>query len=244
MLRRANVVYASSEAEVMWLKTFIGKSNKRNSSRLVVIPLGIIVPTLEGQWTQKTQGDQKRILCLGRLHPLKGLELLLEAWMGLKQSGEFLCWNLTIAGPDVQLTKRRLQTMIETLRIDGVELKDGTFGSDKWQLVCTSDLFVLPSRSENFGIVVGEALACGVPVVMTDVGPWKTEMEKCFGRGVSNAPIQFVETSAPGIADGLSKMMTLDDETRAEMGRNGQAWIRKEFQWKRVAERMIEVYAN
>jgi glycosyltransferase involved in cell wall biosynthesis len=151
---------------------------------------------------------------------------------------------LIIAGPDEQMTKRRLHAMIEKSGIEGVELREGLFGDDKWQLICDSDLFVLPSRTENFGIVVGEALVCNVPVVMTDVGPWKAEMENYFGAGASNLPIQFVETSASGIADGLSKVMALDDETRAEMGRNGQAWIRKAFQWKRVAECMVEAYAK
>jgi len=242
MLRRANVIHSASHVEETWVKTFIGESGKRKKQRWVIIPLGINMPRLDGLRIQKTSRTGKCVLYLGRLHPLKGLDLLLEAWAKLNESRNFAHWKLIIAGPDEQNTKQRLQTMIEKSGIEGVELNDGVFDDAKWQLICDSDLFVLPSRTENFGIVVGEALVCSVPVVMTDVGPWKTEMATYFGAETSNVPIQFIETSVSGIVEGLSKMMALEDETRTAMGRNGQAWIHKEFQWERVVERMIEAY--
>ncbi len=128
--------------------------------------------------TKKT----KIVLSLGRLHPLKGLDLLISAFAEIKRTSS---WQLIIAGPDEQGTKEKLKIQSEKLKIRIAEASDLSDASDadiifmgsvqgeaKWDLIKRADIFVLPSRSENFGIVVGEALSCGVPVVTTAVGPW------------------------------------------------------------------------
>jgi len=239
--KSATVIHATSVAEHDCVIAYLGETCK---SKIRVIPNGLQISGEERKQRGGSSTREKTVLSLGRMHPLKGLDILMEAWHMLATYGHMNAWKLVIAGPDVQGEKNKLCKLGERFALKNYEMREGVYGEQKWELLKNADVFVLPSRSENFSNVVGEALGCGVPVVMTDVGPWKTEIEKYFGRGVSNVPIQFVATSAPGIADGLSKMMALDDETRAEIGRNGQAWIHKEFQWERVAERMIEVYAN
>jgi len=193
--------------------------------------------------------SQKRVvLSLGRLHPLKGLDLLIAAWAEVKRSAlvrycdsalveregevtvgsgsrqleedggkstnalmnyrtnELLSWQLVIAGPDEQGTLDKLKGLSEKLKMKWCECADGETrdtqadiifvgpvqGEAKWDLIKRADIFVLPSRSENFGIVVGEALSCGVPVVTTAVGPWgegemrefgNSGMRECGGEG-------------------------------------------------------------
>ncbi|MEI7948332.1 MAG: glycosyltransferase, partial [bacterium] len=141
----------------------------------------------------------KIVLSLGRLHPLKGLDLLISAWAEVKKCANAAMrecanessWKLVIAGPDEQGTKEKLQAESEKLKLKwcecaGMAVCDGDAdvvflgavrGEAKWSLMQNANIFVLPSRSENFGMVVGEALSCNVPVVTTAVGPWG-ELEK------------------------------------------------------------------
>ena len=240
--RYAAVIHATSHAESNWVTQYLGE---RYKSKIRIVPNGLSVPDDEcrGQQPPSFAGERV-VLSLGRLHPLKGLDLLMEAWHILSVSKQTDGWRLVIAGPDEQGVKNKLIELREKFTLKNCEFCDGVYDGRKWDLLRNAELFVFPSRSENFGIVAGEALACGTPVVMTDVGPWKAEMEGYFGAGMPNVPIQFVETGVSGIAEGLSRVMALGDGVRAEMGRNGQSWVRSEFQWERVAIRMIEAYEN
>lgn len=267
LAKRSNVIHILTRQEKRDAEVFLHIRKQENTPKFTVVPCGIDFP-------QKRLAEESRtsklVVSLGRLHPLKGLDLLLCAWekritnnRDASLDGKIAqSWKLVIVGPDQHGTRNELSRLAQTLGLKveeklpsaigcaGWETCDADVifigvvqGDEKWSLLTSADVFVLPSRTENFGIVVGEALACGVPVVMTDVGPWKTEMERYFDAGES-VPIQFEETSVSGIAEGLSKIMALDDKARTEMGRNGCAWVRREFQWKRVAERMIEAYAD
>jgi len=197
-------------------------------ARIVVIPNGVELPGSsllrecisslveeEGENAERRtpnaerrSGKRKTVLYLGRLHPLKGVDLLVEAWhsalvaddqkmedggQGTKGSGcetmdgtkptnelmnsrtnELL---LVIAGPDEQGTLRALKEQVARLGLEeSVKFVGSVYGEEKWRMLRSADLFVLPSRSENFGIVVAEALACGVPVITTKGAPWSELM--------------------------------------------------------------------
>ena len=232
-------IHVTSAEEYNWVTMYLGEKYK---SKIRVIPNGLQIP--KGDYKQQfpTLANKRMILSLGRLHPLKGLDLLLEAWSIVSACKQASDWKLVIVGPDEQGVKDELVGLCEKLSLKNCEFRDGIYNEQKWGLLSTADVFVFPSRSENFGNVVGEALACGVPVVMTDVGPWKAEMEKSFDAKTSDTPICFVETNASGIADGLSRVMALSDETRKEMGAAGKMWVSREFTWEKVASEMIAVY--
>ena len=226
----------------------------------------------------------KVVLSLGRLHPLKGLDLLISAWAevkkcanaGIRECANESSWQLVIAGPDEQGTQEQLKALSEKFKLKVVEPRDlsgvcdadilfmgSVYGDEKWALMQRADIFVLPSRSENFGMVVGEALSCGVPVVTTAVGPWgegSGEMRECVNaqmreweRGEVGAsdrsPVLMekrglivVETSVEGIVEGLQRMMALSDAERKEIGHKGCEWVRREFSWESVARKMVEAY--
>ena len=221
-LQRAHILHATSAMEADWVRGYLRGNGARN---IYVVPAGICAPPT----CQRVSHAKKRIVFLGRLHPLKGIDLLVEAWAKLTPSHSG--WELVIAGPDEQGTMEKLQHQTGTASI---VLTGPAHGDAKWELLSSADIFVLPSRSENFGIVVGEALACGVPVVATKGAPWEKVEETGCGF--------WVDVSLEGIANGLSRMMRLSDEQRLEMGAKGRAWVAREFAWERIANDMIKIY--
>jgi len=114
----------------------------------------------------------RTVLYLGRLHPIKGLDLLISAWKQLVL--DFNDWHLLIVGSDEQGVLAKLREQVKRLELeDRITFGGPAYGDEKIRIMSDADLFVLPTRGENFGIVVVEALACGVPVITTKGAPWQ-----------------------------------------------------------------------
>jgi glycosyltransferase involved in cell wall biosynthesis len=99
----------------------------------------------------------------------------------------------------------------------------------KWQAYESADLFVLPSYSENFGLVIGEALAAGLPVVTTTATPWTELKEKNCGW--------CIPPGEKSLKKALTTALQTTKEQRQQMGERGAKWVKEEFQWNAVAER-------
>ena len=228
LLRRADVVHATCEAERKWCCDFTG----RGDLPCVVIPNGTEMPP-EG--TGVRENEKRRVLFLGRIHPLKGLDLLLEAWQRVCRDDAG--WELVICGPDDRGLRSDLEKQAERLGIAGrVVFRDGVYGADKWRVIRSADCFVLPTRSENFGIAVAEALACGVPAICTEGAPWKElNTEKCGW---------WCPVSVDGIAGALEKMRELSDEERRALGENGKRLVTGKYTWRGVVRSWYGVMAG
>jgi len=107
-------------------------------------------------------------------------------------------------------------------------------GQAKWELMKAADLFVLPTYSENFGIAVAEALACGVPVITTHGAPWAGLIDHGCGW--------WVEVTVEALVGALQAAIDLTDDERLAMGRRGSEWVRAEFGWQGIAKRMMAGY--
>ena len=165
-----------------------------------VIPIGVELPVLKSsRWKER-----RVVLYLGRRHPLKGLDLLEAAWAEAGRPD----WCLKLMGPG---------------------LPDGeVVGEEKWRAVAEADCLVLPTRSENFGIVVAEALASGKPVICTKAAPWQELVAEHCGW--------WCDVSVRGIAEALREMMGLEDIARAAMGMSGRKLIERKYVWPRIAD--------
>jgi glycosyltransferase involved in cell wall biosynthesis len=97
-----------------------------------------------------------------------------------------------------------------------------------------ADLFVLPSHTENFGMVVGEALVNGIPVITTQGTPWRDLLMKRCGW--------WIPISAEGIAGALIEATKMSDSSLEEMGQRGRRWIASDFSWDRTATKMMRLY--
>lgn len=228
-LRQADVIHATSEAERDWIEQYVG-----GRPRIEVIPIGVDLPALRE--TANPAERTRTVLSLGRLHPLKGLDLLLEAWpIAMQALGPNARWELVIAGPDEQGTRAGLERQAQGLGLGNVQFAGPLYGAEKDRALANADLFVLPSRSENFGIVVAEALAAGVPAITTKGTPWQ-EIDGSCGW--------WVDVNAGAIAAALAAAMRLSDAERAAMGARGRALVEAKYQWPSVGQAMVELYRN
>lgn len=197
------------------------------------IPNGVDIPSWECVIEHRTDSVDDRFTCLflSRLHPKKGLPMLLEAWSKIMPNG----WRLVISGPDEDGHLSSVKAYVSKLKLDGVVHFAGALeGIDKEEALAKSDLFVLPTYSENFGIVVAEALAHGCPVITTHGAPWSIlEEERCGW---------WVPISVESLADALGTATRLSRAQRLEMGDRGRSVVESRFAWDGIAKRFVDAY--
>jgi glycosyltransferase involved in cell wall biosynthesis len=176
VLRDARAVLFTSEDE----RILARQSFRPYRCNEIVVRYGTAGPTgnsrdeLETFHTSYPQLRGKRLaIFLGRLHEKKGCDLLIEAFARVLSSDPD--WHLMICGPDQVGWQARLSGLAERLNISGRITWCGMVSGDlKWGALRASEIFVLPSHQENFGIVVAEALACGVPALISNkVNIWR-----------------------------------------------------------------------
>jgi len=171
-----------------------------------------------------------RLGYIGRLHPQKGIENLLEACRILKSQG--VACSLVIAGAGPARYTRSLHRKIDALGLaGGVRMTGEVHGSAKHSFFATLDLLAVPSHAASFGSAVGEALAFGVPVVASRNTPWERLEEQGCGLSVDNDPAS--------LARAIVRMREMPLE---EMGRRGREWMREEFSWDAAARAVCNAY--
>jgi glycosyltransferase involved in cell wall biosynthesis len=144
-------------------------------------------------------------------------------------------WELLIVGPDEGGHLAEVRAAVRAAGLEKQILFQGeAMGEAKTRLYCESDLFVLPSYSENFGLVIAEALSCGVPVITTHATPWEElETHRCGW---------WIETGVESLVKALREAMALSDVERSEMGRRGRQLIEDHYTWPAIARQMCAVY--
>lgn len=172
-------------------------------------------------------------LFLSRIHPKKGLLNLAEVWG--KLSREFPDWSVVIAGPDENGHQREVQDALEQHKCaDSVHFIGSVDGELKSSLYAASDLFVLPTFSENFGIVVAEALASGCPVITTTGTPWSELQDRDCGW--------YIDTGVEPLLESWGQAMGLTPGQRMEMGGRGRKLVEERYSWAGAARQMKAVY--
>lgn len=196
---------------------------------VAIVPNGVDVPlTCDRDRPFQT----RRVLSLGRIHPKKGLDVLIEAWARIE--AKYPDWRLDLIGPDEAGHAAELQALVKRLKLQNVSLSGPVYGADKWRVYAQADLFVLPTRSENFAVTVAEALASSVPVISSKGAPWSGLTTNGCGW--------WIDLGIPELAAALDRAMCLDDATRDDMGAKGRAWMIRDFSWERIAQDMAAAY--
>ena len=200
-----------------------------------VIPWGVKTRDLVDR---VPQSGRLRLLYLGRLEEKKGIENLIEACAILAASSK-LEWSLTVAGTGPSAYARSLATRIRQAGLEArgdvsaktIQLVGEVSGEDKDWLFAKSDVLVVPSYTENFSVVVGEALAREMPVITSTGTPW--ERVEPMGCGL------YVDNSPRSLADAIESISRLPIP---EMGKRGREWVAREFPWPLTALRLGQCY--
>lgn len=227
-LRRADCFHATSDAEYEDIRRLGFRQP------VAVIPNGIDVPADAGGGPASSR---RTLLFLGRIHPAKGLDLLLRSWAQLQES--FPDWDLLIVGGDTGYDSNSsyLSALRETaadLGLTRLRFAGELRGAGKWAAYQQAALFVLPTRSENFAIAVAEALAAGLPAVVTRGAPWRGLVERKAGW--------WVDISVEALVMALREAMLLEPRALAAMGQRGREWMRRDFAWDDIGRRMADTY--
>ena len=222
-LSLARVIHVTSDLEALEVR----ETGARQP--LAVIANGIDVPLAYSK--RQSPNGIRRALFLSRIHPKKGLLNLVEAWGCVRPPG----WRLVIAGPDDNGHQERVETAIRRAGVnETVEFVGSVSDEKKWDLYGGADLFVLPTFSENFGMVVAEALASAVPVITTKGAPWPALQSHRCGW--------WIDIGVEPLAEALREATSMSDDQRSEFGRRGREYVERELSWERAATDMRAVY--
>jgi glycosyltransferase involved in cell wall biosynthesis len=229
-LARAACLHATSEAEAEAL------ARRHLPVPILTLPNGVDAwtgdPRARGAFRRRlgVAAEAPLIVFLGRIHPTKRLDLLAGAFDRVRAARPGA--RLVIAGPDEDGHRRQIEPRFgraaETVHWTG-ELDE----AERWALLADADALVLCSESESFGMSVVEALAAGVPVVVTQTCPWQdVETARCGF---------WVPQSAEAIASALLRLMADPAAARA-MGERGRVLARTRYSWDSIARAMADRY--
>lgn len=197
-------------------------------TRIEVVNNGVDIPREPERRSRVTAGAL-RLLFIGRLHPKKGIENLLDAMNRLDHD-----ITLTICGTGDAEYQDALQKRAEELGLTGrVRFAGQVDGEAKSRAFREADVCVVPSFTENFAMVIAEALAHGVPVIASRGTPWRAVVRRGCGLWVENDP--------DSLAKAVKDMCGFDLE---QMGRRGRQWMQESFSWEAAAARMHDVYSK
>ncbi len=196
---------------------------------IALIPNGVDVPELTDM---ARQVESRRIaLFVGRIHPVKGLLGLVDAWSRVRPEG----WRMIIAGPDEGGHRAAVEERLRTVGLSAdFEFVGSVDGAEKAALYNRAELFLLPSFTENFGLAVAEALAAGVPVIATKGTPWAALVHNRCGW--------WVDLGVDALVAALKESTQTPAMSLRAMGERGRAYAEDAFGWAEIAKEMSAVY--
>ena len=196
-----------------------------------VIPNGIETDAYPCK--SSVEGVKKQVLFLSRIHVKKGIEILFDAWKRIHS--EFADWQLLVVGNGEAEYIQSLENRVECLGLkECINIIPPVFGNDKIRLYQESALFCLPSFSENFGMVIAEAMSCGTPVITTTNCPWiilnDTKTGWCIDLSVDN------------LEYALREALSMNPTEFYDMGQKASKLIFDNFDYRSVTRKTLRLY--
>jgi glycosyltransferase involved in cell wall biosynthesis len=235
IFQQADCVHATNESELERFKKLIPKTNCALISNGIDFTEFSNMPSRK-ESLKKLHYSEKReyILFLSRVDKIKGLDVLIKSFAKIKNKLQNV--DILIGGPiHDQAYFHYISKLITKHKIfDRVFFTGMLTGEKRINAYAAAKLFILPSYSENFGIVVAEALAAGIPVITTTGTPW-SELEE-YNCG------WWIDLSVENLKNSILAAFELSEAKREEMGRNGKKLIKEKYGWEDKVSKMRQVY--
>jgi glycosyltransferase involved in cell wall biosynthesis len=231
ILRRAAAVHYTSPEEKRVVEAAFSLAGG------VVVPLGIEAALVEEAPVDRAERERDRyVLALSRIHPKKNLEALLDAFIALTASGRAVDWRLVIAGSGESAYVHGLQQRVRAGNADGrVTFAGWVDGDRKHDLIRRASVFALCSKHENFGVAVLEALAAGVPALLSRHVDLAADVAAAGAGWV-------VDDGGESILEALARACG-DPRERESKGDAARA-LAGQFVWPAVAGELRQLYLN
>jgi glycosyltransferase involved in cell wall biosynthesis len=239
MLAEAAAIHYTSAEEKRLVETGLGLTGG------VVVPNALDLSFINNQTGRQTGpfdapqseiGRSPYVLALSRIHPKKGFELLIESFAALKKSGLFGDWRLVFAGDGDAGYVDQLKTLARQRELNGDAIFAGWLDGDhKYAALKGASLLAMPSYQENFGISLIEAMACGVPVLVSPHVNLAPDIKRADAGWVAAL---HVDKLADALAEALG-----NEQERQRRGNNGRE-LASSYGSAEVATRLIDLYRN
>lgn len=219
-LQQATCIHATCKEEMEYYRA-LGFTNT-----VAVVPCPVEICEKEYSCVEN---KKKRIGFLGRLHPVKKVDRLLEVWKHLQEFGELL-----IMGDGEPDYVTFLKKEVERLQLSNVRFAGWVSGTEKKRLLASLTCLVVPSDFENFGMIVPEALLQEVPVIASTSSPWQ-DLER-YGCG------WWVNNDVETLVGAMRKALSLDEEELQAMGKRGRQLVLDKYSVDVVSRQMKQLY--
>ena len=237
LLRDASKVIALSQTEV---EQYMGMGVAEE--KIAVIPNGIDLSEYgdlppKGCFKKRfgIDEDEKIVLYLGRIHRIKGIDILVKAFARIVEKLDDV--RLVVVGPDDGFLGE-LEALTKALKIeDNVLISDALYGKDKLEAYVDADVYVLPSRYETFPMSLLEAYSCAKPVVCSKV----CGLKDLVIDGVTGLLVE--EEDVSQLAHSILSMLNADDRAK-EMGMRGKRFVKKSFTLEKVVDKLEKLYED
>lgn len=226
-LKEATCIHATAPMEVESIRA-VGLKKP-----IAMIPNGVDLKYFSEK-PQFKSNKPKKILFLSRIHHKKGLEMLIDSFSELDKD-LIADWQLDIVGNGEKSYIDSLKERINEKSLSQViKICEPVYDETKYNMFAKASLFVLPTYSENFGIVVAEALASHTPVITTKGAPWE-DLEK-FNCG------WWIDINKNALIESLEDALKMSDDELRQMGSNGRKLIESKYSIEAVGRQMITLY--
>lgn len=232
-LREAACLHVNTDKELRAVRDY-GLQNP-----VCVIPNGVTLPDTDldvpAPWNAHIPDSANVLLFLGRIHPKKGIDRLIQAWAQAPERTRD-GWHLAIVGWDDGGHRASLEAMVDQNNVaSSVHFLGPMFGDDKEAAYHHSDAFVLPTHSEGLPMAVLEAWSHRLPTLITDACNFPDAID-------SGAAIR-IENDVPTLTRDLEHALSRSADERAVIGERARALVQETYTWKRVAQQLYDVYA-